>query len=500
MFIYRRKEAEPIPGRLSPANTPPESPSTQPQEAEARSNLSAETGNQLAQPQDVTAEPPASAEIAPGELQKKYLERAGAYSAVLEQDRTKLKGSSVEEIRFDSQFLTEQQPEAEIDPKNLKAETLRRIAAYTDGEQNGWYVLNYQRMGNDANGFSHEINIGLGDILIDPDITEVQVKKADGTLIKGRRGVTPSGKHQGRIGFLDDNENYIVTYTGDSFRILTSEETNLETDEGKTAYIAKFKKENDIRTENRKTFQAVRVEGIDRERTPFIEQVTYKSDDTKIEGTDITVAVIKAAERESWQNQARRLSDLPKRENTAKLVNYVAREIGIPPELIYVTTFREVGGSFDPNYSGDGGKSLGWGHIQIPGWEKILADPRYHRVMSQVIEENPSNIERARSLLADIFGIAIKLKEGAEAIGITMDYTTQLTEQQLRDMRNYYHVPGYFMALRIGREAADAKYGKGYYDKAKAFIGTKERRYGRYAEQVIALRNTIRSSYPDSLA
>ena len=104
----------------------------------------------------------------------------------------------------------------------IKNETSRRIKAYSsEGPNNfGWYSLDYMSVNP-----SHEMQVGLGEILLDPNIKEIEVIR-NGVKITGTRTVL-----KGRICFADKNGSYIATYTGDKFRIITNEELTEEENE-----------------------------------------------------------------------------------------------------------------------------------------------------------------------------------------------------------------------------------------------------------------------------
>lgn len=167
-----------------------------------------------------------------------------------------LRDSSIEDIRYNSLLLSSQPEESPEDQiLSTKKETERRIEAYTTGkDSDGWYTLNYAQYGNDSKGFSHERFVGLGDIITDPDIQLVEVQKRDGTIIKGKRGVVPSGRQRGRIGYLDENDKYIATFTGDKFRIVQEKTTNPEDEKSKKDYLTRLQKESDARVAHRKRF------------------------------------------------------------------------------------------------------------------------------------------------------------------------------------------------------------------------------------------------------
>jgi len=194
-----------------------------------------------------------------GKIHGKYFEKTEAIKEEdAEKDRESLRKQEIKDIRFNSRLL---KPKAENEDEasqaaNIKEETQKRIKAYTEKADANWYTLNYQRLGSDKKGRSHEMNIGIGDILLDPDITEVLVKRKNGEVIKAHRGVVPTRQmYSGRQAFLDENNKYVDTYTGESFRILSNEETDLKNPEALKKYLGTFSAEEKVREENAKNFE-----------------------------------------------------------------------------------------------------------------------------------------------------------------------------------------------------------------------------------------------------
>lgn len=198
------------------------------------------------------------------ELEKAYQEKfTSIEKETLDQDKAKIRGSSIADIRYASRLLVPRlNNESNVDKvANLKTETARRIKAYTDSydSSEGWYSLQYKQYGSDKNGRSHEQFIGLGDILLDTDIQVIEVeKKINGQIqiIRGTRGESAKG----RVCFKDDNGRYLSTYTGDRFRICkypqnTPTKIAPDTPELKT-YLEKLSKEDGLRREHKINFEA----------------------------------------------------------------------------------------------------------------------------------------------------------------------------------------------------------------------------------------------------
>ena len=205
-----------------------------------------ETSAQLeAQAQQVEKENPAKA------MHMKYLETTEKLNeADAKADEEFIRKSSIKDLRKKSRLLnakttTEEKPIEQI--INLKDETARRLRAYTSTRDNQWYTINYEKFGSDSTGLSHEMNIGLGDILLDNDIEEILVMKASGEMIKGHKQLIADGQHKGRVGYADENGQYIATYTGDKFRILSDKEVDIKNASEVTTYVAKLQEYNNTR-------------------------------------------------------------------------------------------------------------------------------------------------------------------------------------------------------------------------------------------------------------
>lgn len=156
-----------------------------------------------------------------------------------------LKSASIKDIRFNRQFLnghtTENFNKFENSKKVIKTkvETAKRLAAYTT-KQGESYVINYSAVG----GHEQLMGLGLGDLLLDEDITDIEVSQ-NGRTFRAKRGFA-----NGRPCFqeIDDQgnvvDNYVATLDGDSFRILSKNETNQANEEAQKAYVSKLETTN----------------------------------------------------------------------------------------------------------------------------------------------------------------------------------------------------------------------------------------------------------------
>ncbi len=190
-------------------------------------------------------------------------QRIDEFNENLNEDREKLRTASVQNIRYETHVLTSRpQPSDEIGRiNNVKAETARRINAYTSAQTEGWHKIDYKSVG----GEEHERMIGLGDILMDPDIKLIKIKKRNGTEFTAERGVSKTG----RVSFLYAEDvpslnkkkgDYVATFTGDQFKIIDTAD-NKETIPSEnpaelTRYIEKLNSEEAQRKENQRESQA----------------------------------------------------------------------------------------------------------------------------------------------------------------------------------------------------------------------------------------------------
>ncbi len=191
-----------------------------------------------------------------GEIHGKYLERIKEVTPeTAEKDHQRLSTISIEELRTSNLVLTEKPKEPLKRAEGLRDETARRIAAFTSKYENDWYTIDYQKQDRGRTKRSHEMNTGLGEICaIDPDITNLMVDRG-GEIIMCHRGIVPNGKHKGRLAFLDESNNYVATHTGDRFKILNNEETNIKDQNALTTYIGKFDTDQQTRTDYKEEYR-----------------------------------------------------------------------------------------------------------------------------------------------------------------------------------------------------------------------------------------------------
>lgn len=297
-----------------------------------------------------------------GALHGSYDKKIKALSAAAETqdpeaDRNILRKSEITDIRTNSRLLKtkkgEEKPEEQI--VNLKEETTRRMRAYTQESANDWHTLNYQKMGSDSKGRSHEMHIGLGDILLDPDITQILVSK-DGITKKATRGTLGTG----RAAFLYEDGTYAATYTGDKFRILDGTETKPEdkTPEGKKAvdrYIEKLGTEETTRGTQKEYFQ----------KNPDFGTYTPSNDEIgRYDGTiELGNVVDQIHGLSGGQIAAARVIEEEFRKHLTGKLEPLALNNAIAAAI--ANAIRESG--LDPNIGGDGGNSIGLFQLNYHG-------------------------------------------------------------------------------------------------------------------------------------
>lgn len=245
--------------------------------------------------------------IKAGKLNKKYSDQIEELNKNSEKttarDRGTLQAEEISNIRYKSKLLTAtEKSETEEDKiRNLKEETARRIRVYTDNFDGEWHTLNYEQMGEDSEGKSHELNVGLGDILLDPDIQNIAVMTKSGELIKGKKGVATNGPRTGDVGFLDENGDYIATYTGDKFKILSDSEVDTKDPIAVKNYLGFHAKDESTRETMYDNFQrseaAVRATEVAdlQDGKEVSGQIVHKMSEQQTEMTQIIEREFKAA-------------------------------------------------------------------------------------------------------------------------------------------------------------------------------------------------------------
>lgn len=244
-----------------------------------------------------------------GLVHAKYFEKSGKLAEdVTQKDEALIRGSTTKDLRKKARLLNVK-PEGKTETKpevitNLKDEAARRLRAYTNARDGEWYTLDYQKFGNDSSGLSHEMNVGLGDILLDPDIKEVLVEKS-GVPILAHRGIVEKGPHKGRVGFIDNQGNYVATYTGDKFKILSNKETDSSKKDEVNSYIKSLQSEDKAREETEVIMQRTNFdvpEGLPSSEVsvldpnkPVVDQITKRLRSSQLEAARIIEEEFKTA-------------------------------------------------------------------------------------------------------------------------------------------------------------------------------------------------------------
>ncbi len=318
----------------------------------------ADLADKKAQEETTKPETKEDNETPAGKVHKTYIEKTEAIKeADAEKDLKTLQDNDIKTIRFKSRLLkakTEKEDE-NTQALNIKEETAKRIKAYTDKGANDWYTLNYQRLGSDKKGRTHEMNVGLGDILLDPDVKEILLKRSNGTIVKAHRGVVPSRQmHAGRLAFLDENNRYLDTYTGDSFRILSGDETDFKNPEAVKKYLSQFGEEEKTREENEKNYE-------NEIRSTEDQDVYYT--EANLDPSKSVVEQIKISLNSSQKKNAKIIEDIFKEKLQGKGLSDEAIAKIIAAAI--VNAYKESG--LNASAIGDHGNSIGLFQLNING-------------------------------------------------------------------------------------------------------------------------------------
>lgn len=335
----------------------------------------------------------------PGELHSKYLEKVEKIDEKeTKADREKLFSSKLADIRYKHRLLKD--PKADETPEearsNLKEETTRRIRSLTRENDKEWYTIDYQKI--------YEMTLGLGDILLDPDIQNVLIEK-DGHTILGHRGVIASKRFKGRVGFMDQNGNYIATYTGDKFRILKSNENPIG------EYKKAIEEEQKARDAHRVVFEAG-SKSMENYSAPYVSPEEIVRTFGKV---DLSADLAEKANASSRRGtRVREFTDLEsKNQPLAQVIRGVCISLGCPEALIYATYLHESG--FSNSSVGDvtlPGKSVGIGQFRPGTWDMISRDPEYQAFVNQYYPGR--KFDRGESVLSDVAASVVLLKRIAK--------------------------------------------------------------------------------------
>jgi|GEM_PF-3247363 len=419
---------------------------------------------------------------------------------------------SVEDIRYNTRLLNKpkegEKPEDEL--KGLKDETARRMRAYSSTTGDGWFKLDYAKFGSDKRGMSHELYVGLGDILLDLDIQNILVER-DGQIIKAHRGEVTTGSHTGRIGFLDDNGEYVATHTGDRFRIISNDKMAAE------QYIGKYREEKIKRESKMVSFKTSTTDLYIAERD-FTMNETITLDDKDVKGNtikdvptreDIEMAAANCVKSSPIEKAA------AERKGLMKCLNYIAAKVGVPASGMLAVLYHECGIKFPANV-GDGGLAVGMGQIHPEGWATVKKDPRFSQLVGPVMKEPPGEAGRNKNIFVDLVGVAIFMKKGIEVFGFQIDHTSPedyLTSEiitapdgvgmsRMAWIRTFYHVPSYARdyakIIKAGNiDVLGVKYKERFLAKSQPWIKKNMHRYIKLSDNTAVAMRSMKAAGTD---
>jgi len=283
----------------------------------------------------------------------------------------------------------------------LKSETTKRLKAYTTIEKDNWLKINYAKFGYDKTGKSHEMNIGLGDLLLDPQIKNIIVKKQNGELIEGTRVVN----EKKGIHFVDKNGKYIATYTGDQIKIKNIQKTtrNKENLQIETENIARQKHVKQIHETNISPKEELEISQLTEE-----EKLNVKINTKTI---DYAAQLSKKPQRVENLNQPLKI-----------LISKVSKHFKVPQSLIMATFKAES--NFVHNITGDKhltGKAIGIGQFRPATFNSIQNTNSFKTYMRIHYPNRTQAFQRGENILADIAATAIFLKQIAQRGNINLE-------------------------------------------------------------------------------
>ncbi len=412
---------------------------------------------------------------------------------------------SIEDIRFNPNlFSSKEEKEANANGKIstverralLKVESARRLKLYTstDGD---WFNINYERLGMDKHGMAHEIYVGLGDILLDPDIQAIWVERKNKKTGELESFKAVRGYDRSRPCFVDSEGKYVATRTGDRFRIITNNADKPD-DAGYQKWF-----DDDIKSrEGGKSLFIKKSVMYKAEKAVTMKDKVELSHNYMKDGKEKTFSIDKGtieAAMGECKTSVKDFSEVNERKNFRKLLDFVALKVGVPAEMIFTVGFHESRCKF-PGSIGDSGRAKGMGQFHVDAWSTAKGSPIFSEVMSQVITEDPATTGRGCNILADILGTAIMLKRGAETFDFDISHNTpksyleeQITAPDGRKMprmawlRSFYHVPSYARdyakIIKAGSidKGLTPKYKERFLAKSKPWFDENYPRYVKYA-------------------
>lgn len=346
-----------------------------------------------------------------GEFYKEKTEKID--NATTELDIKKINEIAIEDLRLSPRILiAESKNESnEVKYNGIKEETARRIRTFTSKCEDGWFTLDYKNVdkNREEQKLSHELYTGLGEICaIDPDIQNLIVE-ADGKQINAHRGIVPSGKHKGRLAFLDEDNEYIATYSGDKFKIVSNKATNPKDPNSLKEYIKEIA-----------TNKAQKITYSERVKEDIQEQIQFESTDISNYRADIDPnkgpVVDQLIHNLSAQQKA-----------NARIIEEEFTKAGVPANIIaaaIVNSYKESGISMIQsrcrgNYNGHE-DSWGLFQINIPARTKNKAKADALRERVQDPREN------CKEILKSVLGKRGKRLREAAANGASVSELTAI--------------------------------------------------------------------------
>ncbi|MBT4917332.1 hypothetical protein HN709_04145 [Candidatus Peregrinibacteria bacterium] len=426
----------------------------------------------------------------------------------IEKDKDDKNPVTIEDVRFKRNLLTGKEGKTFEEKKtSLQEETARRLKLYTTPEADGWMKLNYEKLGSDKHGMSHELYVGLGDILLDPSIQKIAVNRFNRKTKQWETIVAKRGYARNRPAFVDSNNEYVATRTNDKFRILSNDDLE------KSAFTKWVDDDNKASEGGKSTFNRTSEMYKAEHEVTLKEGISEKETFTDLNGKEATIEinndVIAKASKECETSAG--VEKMPKRENFMKVVKYIAYKVDVPPGLITTVAYHETGGKFPGAFPrgsamwnkciGDGGKAIGMGQFHPAAWATAKGSPMFGEIMSKFINEDPSQTARGVNIMSDVAGIAIMLKRAASVFDFDIHYNSPesyLSEEikapdgmkmnRAAWMRSFYHVPSYARdyakTIKGGSiDSLSAKYKARFLAKTQPWFREKFPRYVKYGNR-----------------
>jgi len=223
-------------------------------------------------------------------------------------------------------------------------------------------------------------------------------------------------------------------------------------------------------------------------------------------GEPVTQETINSAAKEC-SNHGMTIEQAVKKPNLMKVISHIAKASKIPAYAIIAILRQECGFKFYPPIIGDNGAAVGMAQHHIAGWEELKKTRLFQETVKPYTNKNPTTLDRGENIVADILSIAIRLKDGANALGFNIDDTTDLTKDapiqkgptelamtRLEWLRAYYKRPG-----DIGPFINPDKYrrtGKASrVERARRSIPGDRKSYKKFNDNSALAKNALEATY-----